>query len=239
MYYVYRHIRLDTNEVFYIGKGKSDRAWSKKGRSDWWFNIKNKCGIRVDIIMYFDSEEDALNKEIELIKLYGRLNNKTGILINLTDGGEGVSGKIFSEEERENRSNRVSGKNNPMYGSKRSGEDAPMFGNKHSEESKKKMSESKKGMYKGEKNPRYGVVVSDETKDRISRGNRGKRRTEEQKQKMSVKFSGNKNPNAKRCENIKSGLIFNSVKEMCEEFNLKYKSVIVSNMRRGDIYRLL
>ena len=54
--YIYRHTRLDTNEVFYIGKGttpkkyinsnnvllKFSRAYQKNGRNKFWLNIINK-----------------------------------------------------------------------------------------------------------------------------------------------------------------------------------------------------
>ena len=41
--------------------------------------------------------DEACTKEIEFIKLYGRKDNNTGILVNLTDGGEGTLGVIVSE----------------------------------------------------------------------------------------------------------------------------------------------
>jgi hypothetical protein len=28
IYYVYEHIRLDTNQVFYVGKGKNKKWWT-------------------------------------------------------------------------------------------------------------------------------------------------------------------------------------------------------------------
>ena len=45
MAYIYKHIRLDTNEVFYIGIGSDNtykRANLKKGRNIYWNNIINK-----------------------------------------------------------------------------------------------------------------------------------------------------------------------------------------------------
>ena len=38
-YYIYLHIKLDTGEPFYIGKGKLRRSSSKIGRNKWWKNI--------------------------------------------------------------------------------------------------------------------------------------------------------------------------------------------------------
>lgn len=52
----------------------------------------------------------------------------------------------------------------------------------HAESSKKKMSESTKGMYVGILNPHFGVACSDETKRKISKA-------------LTGKFSGEKNPN--------------------------------------------
>lgn len=93
MAYVYRHIRQDKNIPFYIGVGLSDdnyfRAYqkSKTKRSKYWHNI-SKNGYDVEILMDGLTKEEAFEKEKEFIKIYGRSNNRTGILCNLTDGGE-------------------------------------------------------------------------------------------------------------------------------------------------------
>jgi hypothetical protein len=92
--YVYRHIRLDKNEPFYIGIGKDatyKRAYqsSKTKRSEFWHNIASK-GYEVEILMDDLTWEQACEKEKEFISIYGRKDLGTGILVNLTDGGEGV-----------------------------------------------------------------------------------------------------------------------------------------------------
>lgn len=104
MAYVYQHIRLDKNEPFYIGIGTSEyynRARRKKGRNKIWQRISNKTSIEVQILFDNLSWEEACQKEKELIAKYGRLNNKTGILANLTDGGEGNVGAVLSLEHRQ------------------------------------------------------------------------------------------------------------------------------------------
>jgi hypothetical protein len=97
MAYVYRHIRLDKNEPFYIGIG-SDKTYKRanaryKGdRNEIWYKIVAKTKFEVEII--FDNVDwgFACEKEKEFIALYGKKCNGTGILANLTDGGEGVVG---------------------------------------------------------------------------------------------------------------------------------------------------
>jgi hypothetical protein len=95
MAYVYRHIRLDKNEPFYIGIGISKnyhRAYSKKGRNKIWKSIINRSKYDVEIIFDDLTWEQACQKEMEFIKLYGRIDNKNGTLSNLTDGGDGTIG---------------------------------------------------------------------------------------------------------------------------------------------------
>lgn len=92
MAYVYRHIRLDKNEPFYIGIGKDaiyKRAYqsSRTKRSDFWHNIASK-GYEVEILMDNLTWEQACEKEKEFILLYGRKDLGTGTLVNLTIGGE-------------------------------------------------------------------------------------------------------------------------------------------------------
>lgn len=89
-YYVYRHRRLDTFEVFYIGISKvKSRSRNKSTRNKVWKNIVNKTKYSIEIIQQNLSHEDACELEILLIQEYGRKDLGTGCLANLTDGGEG------------------------------------------------------------------------------------------------------------------------------------------------------
>ena len=98
---VYRHIRLDTNEVFYIGIGKSSsRAYSKKNRNLHWKNIINITNYDIQIIFEDLTWEQACEKEKEFIKIYGRKDLKNGTLCNLTDGGDGTINTLISDERK-------------------------------------------------------------------------------------------------------------------------------------------
>ena len=104
MAYLYRHIRLDKNEPFYIGIGSDPkRAYSNKDRNKYWRGIVNKFGYEVDIILDDLTWQEACEKEKEFIKLYGRFQFG-GILCNMTDGGDGGFGVIVSDETRKKKS---------------------------------------------------------------------------------------------------------------------------------------
>jgi len=103
MAYLYRHIRLDKNEPFYIGIGSDPkRAYSNRDRNKYWKNIVNNFGYEVDIVLDDLTWEEACEKEKEFIKLYGRFQFG-GILCNMTDGGDGGFGVIVSEETKEKK----------------------------------------------------------------------------------------------------------------------------------------
>jgi hypothetical protein len=109
MAYVYRHIRLDTNQVFYIGIGSDKtyyRANKKSQRNIHWKRIVEKSNYRVDIVLDDLTWEEACIKEIEFIKLYGKCNNG-GILSNMTDGGDGTLGHYLTEESKEKLSKSI------------------------------------------------------------------------------------------------------------------------------------
>ena len=86
-FYVYLYLREDETP-YYVGKGKGRRAYSKNHR----VNVpKNK-----DKIVFANthlSEENALERETELILQYGRKDIKTGILENRTSGGAAGTGR--------------------------------------------------------------------------------------------------------------------------------------------------
>jgi hypothetical protein len=149
---LYRHIRLDKNEVFYIGIGykkdgkRHQRPQRKSGRNNLWNKITNKTDWKWEIMIDDLTLSEAQEKEKEFIKLYGRINLKTGTLSNLTDGGEGTEGLKLSDEVRHKLSliPRKSGWN-------------------HTEETKNKISKSC-----------IGRKLSDEVKQKISQSHCGK-----------------------------------------------------------------
>jgi len=148
---VYRHIRLDKNEPFYIGIGNNiKRAYNKTRRSNMWKSIIAKTDYEVEILFENVSWDFAKEKEKEFIKLYGRRDLNTGTLVNFTNGGEGVVGLIFSKEARDKISKANSGKNNAFYGKK------------HSKKVLKKLSEQK-----------LGGRLSEQHKKNIGNGVRG------------------------------------------------------------------
>lgn len=101
MAYVYRHIRLDKNEPFYIGIGKTlKRAYSKANRNIHWKRIIEHSSYDVEIIVNNITWEEACEKETELIRFYGRRDLGMGPLVNMTNGGEGVANHIYTDAQR-------------------------------------------------------------------------------------------------------------------------------------------
>ena len=91
-YYVYIHRRKDNNEVFYVGISRQEKYFrvnTKTGRNPIWNNIVNKYGFIGEVLYSNLSKEDACLIEKALIKSYGRINTNSGVLANLTAGGDG------------------------------------------------------------------------------------------------------------------------------------------------------
>jgi len=108
---VYLHKRKDNLSIFYVGIGKdSRRASSKRGRNKHWQNIVNKCGYLIEITHADITWEEACSIEKYLTGFYGRYDLGLGALCNLTDGGEGGFGCIFSSERKEKISSKLKGR---------------------------------------------------------------------------------------------------------------------------------
>lgn len=113
-FYVYAYYRLDTNEIFYIGKGHGGRCYNINNRSNYFKNICNKVDVAVVILIDGLTEDEAFMYESESIQSlvfdYGysieiegnRSKEKGCHLVNQTWGGEGVS-TIWSEERKESK----------------------------------------------------------------------------------------------------------------------------------------
>jgi hypothetical protein len=185
MAYVYQHIRLDTNEVFYIGigsdtEGKYKRANSNKKRNPHWHNVINKAGYKIEILLDNINWKEACNEENRLIKLYGRKDINKGTLVNMTNGGDGVLGLVWNEEMRLKASDRNKGKII-------SEETRLKLRNRVvSEETKQKISEAHKGRIVSEETKlKMSKPCSLEKAQKISKALKGKIVSEETKLKMS------------------------------------------------------
>lgn len=148
---LYRHIRFDKNEPFYIGIGTDvKRAYNKKDRNRHWKNIVSKTDYEVQILFDDLTWEEACEKEKEFIALYGKRNNG-GSLCNITDGGAGYPG-LSCEYKEKHRESVV----------------RTWTGRKHTDESRKKMSLASMGNTKT-----LGFKHTEETRAKMSKSNTG------------------------------------------------------------------
>ena len=174
---VYKHTKKNSKEVFYIGIGKDEtRSRVTSKRSDYWNNIVKKYGYDIEILFTDLTIDEACEKEVELIKKYGRRDLGKGSLVNLTDGGEGPTGHKHSEETK-------------MKIGEASKKRIYKKGYKHSEEAKKKIAEANRNRSEETRQKlktRLGTTLSEELKKKISKSNTGLKRTEEQKKRISA-----------------------------------------------------
>lgn len=157
IYYVYVHRRLDTLEVFYVGKGSTNRAWVKFRKNYHWKSIVEKHGYSVEIVKDGMHESCSFALERLLIAKYRSMGIN---LANKTDGGEGTSGYIWSDQDREKHSEAQRGKSMPDWW--------PQY-----------VSDRFKGR-----------IITQEHRDKLSKANTGKKRTPEMCEEISVRNSG-------------------------------------------------
>lgn len=138
-YCVYLHIKETDGSPFYVGKGLKSRSYQKTSRNKWWCSVVDKHNYDIIYLEENLTETQALEREVYWIKRIGRKSLGLGPLVNLTDGGEGTSGRIVSEVTRLKTS--LSNKGQIYHGLN--------SGQKRSEATKLKISTAKKGCVGG------------------------------------------------------------------------------------------
>jgi hypothetical protein len=209
MYYTYAYLR-EGGTPYYIGKGKGNRSYRRRNKG-----IKPpKDKSRILILKQNLTEEESFRHEVYMIAVFGRKDLGTGILHNRTDGGEGASGWVPSEEWRENISKLHSGK---IYdGETRKKISEARIGTIMAEETKIKISKA----FKGKNNPNYGKKHSLETLKKMSEGTKGKNT----KVRNFISPQGN-------------NVVVDNLKDFCIENKLNYHCMINLHNGYGKSYK--
>lgn len=200
-YLVYAHIRPDTDEIFYIGKGTKKRSIDRSNRNRYWKNIVNKCQKFKSIILAGNlTEKEALNYEILMIK---KLKEIGVSLCNMTLGGDGLSGYKHTEETKHHLSKIKTGKVSPTKGTKASEE--TRLKQRFAKLGKPRSDKAKEAVSKG----MIGRKFSQETRDKISKANLGNKLSKEHIEKLSKKII---------C--ISTNIIYPSAREAARQLHL-------------------
>ena len=142
---LYRHVRLDKNEVFYVGIGNPKRPYDRYFRNNWWKNIVAKTDYKIDILFDDLTWEEACEKEKEFISLYGRRDLGKGPLVNLTDGGDSIKGYVMTQEHKNKISKANKGNTYRLSEETKRRIGKAAKGRKHSKETKDKLKKLAKG----------------------------------------------------------------------------------------------
>lgn len=157
-YYIYAYIRED-GTPYYEGKGSGVRAWIPHRKGNKGVHTP-KDHTRIIIQESNLSEIGAFALERRYIRWFGRKNNNSGILRNKTDGGEGATGIIHTEDRNNklrgpNPKKSCSGSKNGMFGVSLTGDKNGMYNRKHRQESIELMRQHRKDTH-GVNNPMFG-----------------------------------------------------------------------------------
>jgi hypothetical protein len=173
-FYVYLHRKATTGEVFYVGKGQGKRLYGYSARNRHWHHVANKHGFTAHIVEDGLQEWAAFELERDLIALYGRQDVGMGRLVNYTDGGEGSSGTVQSEETRQKKIAMRLGKAIPDDIKLRIAE------SNRRTKSNPEVKQKARDRIMGDKNPMFGTKWSQEMREKILAARIGQKKTARQ-----------------------------------------------------------
>lgn len=148
-----------------------------------WLRREYASEISVDVLEEVRTSREELGlAETRWIDQRRSLGDR---LLNLTDGGLGPKGVVWTDEQREAARIRSTGR----PGVPRYGEENPFYGRAHTEEQRARWSQARRGQNAGAASPNFG-------KFRPDHPGYGRYVTEEQRRALSEMRKGELNPNA-------------------------------------------
>lgn len=229
MFYVYEYYKKDTDEVFYVGKGTGNRINELHNRNQYFNAVYRKydCGVR-------KTHEGLTNDEaceIEIRRI-AELKEIGQAYCNFTEGGTGFStGELNPIHERIRRGEvKLFDSNSKFFG-----KDNGFYGRKHTEETKRKISENRKGKggQFGKDNPMYGVRRTG--KDNPMYGRKGEKHHNSKMFLIKYKDGSTETLTSKQCEK-KFGIAFTRIRE--SGGTLSYKKKTNNDIYEGTIVEL-
>jgi hypothetical protein len=239
-FYTYAYLREDRTP-YYVGKGEGRRAYSKRHR------VSVPPLDRILFLKKNLTEKEAIRHEVYMIDVFGRKDIGTGILRNLTNGGEGISGFKHSNETKVKIAN--AGRNRTHTEETKNKLSKLHVGKKLTEKTKQKIKEKRKlqviteehkekirNSLKGRKRPqnviekikkgRTGIKHTEQTKQIIKEKRANQIFTKDTRKKLSEAHIGKPKPHlCKQFQIINpEGKVIDGVgiKKFCKENNLSY-----------------
>lgn len=214
-YYVYIWYIKNTNEVFYVGKGKGSRYKETVNRNKFFRDMymSHDCGVKK--IYENLTENEAFQKEKDTIKWYRENTNFR--LTNQTDGGEGSSGWKPSEDFKKKQSeiHRKQWQDEEFKNKMiaiRTDENGPY----KSQEFRDKISQ----LVQGENNPNYNNHWTEEMKQHLSCV-----------RKANGLSANENNSKATRVICIETGEVFNCIKYAMQKYNIKHEGNVTAALK--------
>jgi hypothetical protein len=243
--FIYIHRRLDTNEIFYVGRGtinkkssgkchknKYSRAYVKHKHNKYWLRITEKTEWSIEILEDNLSWDESTEREIFYIKHYGRKDLNLGTLVNNTDGGEGSINLKVSDYVKEVQRKRMSSESNPMkLPHNREKQSIKMKNNNpmKNPEISKKVTDSIKKYWElnPELHPRKNKPRED-LRQRNLTDNPAKKPEVKEKIRQHALNRNNKggnSPNAKSVKYTKTGKTYNSIIECSNDIGVSHTTI--------------